>query len=110
MPVESGEISPLITQALVCNCPTTAFNDHFTHMITGPLAVLRAIRFLFVGPAILAFLFVINLLTSPGHWWIQWPALGIGIAWFFSLLRVVKALLIVGGLAALINYVSRRNV
>ncbi len=66
-----------------------------------PFRTLRAVRFLFTGPAILVMLFVINLLTSPGHWWVQWPALGIGIAWVISLLRVLRALLVAGGLAAL---------
>jgi hypothetical protein len=42
------------------------------------------VKFLFTGPLILAFLFVINLMTSPGHWWVQWAALGIGIAWALS--------------------------
>lgn len=41
----------------------------------------RAVKFLFVGPLILAMLFVINPMTSPGQWWVQWAALGIGIAW-----------------------------
>jgi hypothetical protein len=62
---------------------------------------LRAIRFLFVGPLVLAMLFVINLMTTPGHWWVQWAALGIGIAWFVSLIRVIQAAILVGGLAAL---------
>jgi hypothetical protein len=62
---------------------------------------LRAARFLFVGPMILLMLVVINLVTSPGHWWVQWAALGIGIAWFISLFRVLRALVLVGGLAAL---------
>ena len=79
-----------------------------SNMITGPFAVLRAIRFLFVGPLILVFLCVVNLMTSPGHWWIQWPALGIGLAWFICFLRVLKAALIVGGLAALVAAVRRR--
>lgn len=61
----------------------------------------RAIRFLITGPMILAMLFVINLITSPGHWWIQWPAMGIGIAWGLSLLRVIRSMIVVGGLAAL---------
>ena len=61
----------------------------------------RAIKFLITGPMILGMLFVINLLTSPGHWWIQWPALGIGIAWVASLLRVLRSVIVVGGLAAL---------
>ena len=67
-------------------------------MIGGTL---HALKFLFVGPLILVLLFFINLFTSPGHWWVQWAALGIGIAWFISLFRVMTAVLVVGGLAAL---------
>ena len=58
---------------------------------------------------ILAFLVVINVVTSPGHWWVQWAALGIGIAWFFSLLRVIRAIIIAGGLAAFGAYLMNRN-
>lgn len=65
------------------------------------VSTLKAVKFLLVGPMILVVLFVINLVTSPGHWWVQWPALGIGIAWCISLLRVLRAALLVGGLAAL---------
>jgi len=70
---------------------------------------LRAVKFLFMGPVILAFLFVINLMTSPGHWWIQWPALGIGIAWVISLFKVIRAVVIAGGLAALAAILVNRN-
>jgi hypothetical protein len=69
---------------------------------------LRALRFLFVGPLVLVMLAIINLMTSPGHWWIQWPALGIGIAWVINLLRVVRAALVLGGLAALVAYLRKR--
>jgi hypothetical protein len=68
----------------------------------------RALRFLFVGPVILLFLLVINVMTSPGHWWIQWAALGIGIAWVISLLRVIRAAILLGGLAALIAYFRKK--
>ena len=68
---------------------------------------LRAARFLVTGPLILAFLFVINLMTSPGEWWAQWAALGIGIAWIFSLFRVIRAIVIAGGLAALAAVLMR---
>ena len=61
---------------------------------------LKAVKFLFTAPLILLFLFVINWMTSPGHWWVQWAALGLGIAWFFSLLRVIRAVIVAGGLAA----------
>jgi len=70
---------------------------------------LEALKFLFVGPLIVAFLFVINLMTSPGHWWVQWAALGIGIAWVISLIRVIKAVIVAGGLAALGAYLLSRN-
>jgi hypothetical protein len=70
---------------------------------------LRAVKFLFMGPVILVFLFVINLMTSPGHWWIQWPALGIGIAWIISLFRVIRALVLAGGLAALAAIIANRS-
>ncbi len=62
-----------------------------------------------MGPVILVFLFIINVMTSPGHWWVQWVALGIGIAWFFSLLRVIRAVILAGGLAALGAYLMRRQ-
>ena len=71
------------------------------------MKTLKALKFLFVGPLILLLLVVINLMTSPGHWWVQWPALGIGIAWFISLFRVVVAVVAVGGLAAFIAWVSK---
>jgi len=42
-------------------------------------------------------------------WWVQWAALGIGIAWLISLFRVMRAMLLAGGLAALGAYVARRS-
>lgn len=70
---------------------------------------IRAVKFLFIGPAIVLMLAVINWMTSPGNWWVQWAALGIGIAWFFSLIRVLKAVVIAGGLAAFVAYLSQRK-
>lgn len=66
-------------------------------------------RFLATGPVILAVLIVINGMTSPGHWWVKWAALGIGIAWICSLLRVIRAMVLVGGLVALIAYLKKKN-
>jgi membrane-bound ClpP family serine protease len=70
---------------------------------------LKALRFLIVGPMILVLLFVINLMTSPGHWWVQWAALGIGIVWVISLFRVLGAVAVIGGLAALGAWLMRRR-
>jgi len=68
----------------------------------------RAIKFLFTGPVILVFLFFVNLLSSPGHWWVQWAALGIGLAWFICLFRVIRMMFLLGGLAALIAFLRKR--
>ena len=68
---------------------------------------LRAVKFLFMAPFILAFLVVINLMTWSGEWWVQWAALGIGIAWVSSLFTVVRAVVVAGGLAAFAAYLLK---
>jgi len=68
----------------------------------------RAFKFLFTGPIVLVFLVIINVMTSPGHWWVQWPALGIGLIWILSLFRVLRMMLLLGGLAALIAYLRKK--
>jgi len=70
---------------------------------------LHAVKFLFMGPIILVFLFVINVMTSPGHWWVQWAALGIGIAWVVAALRVMRAIILIGGIAAFGTWLAQRN-
>ena len=69
----------------------------------------RAFGFLFKAPLILLFLFVINWMTYSGQWWFKWAALGIGIAWVISLFRVLRAIILAGGLAALAGYVASRR-
>jgi len=78
-------------------------------MLAPGFRTMKSVGFLFKAPLILVMLFVINLMTSPGHWWVQWAALGIGIAWFFALLRVMRAAIIAGGLAALGIYLFNRR-
>lgn len=78
-------------------------------MLAPGFRTLKSLKFLFTGPLILVMLFVINLMTSPGHWWIQWPMLGIGIAWFIALFRVLRAVIVAGGLAALGIYLFNRH-
>jgi hypothetical protein len=70
---------------------------------------LQAVRFLFVGPAIVLLVFVVNLMTSPGVWWFKWAALGIGIAWVVSLARVLRAIALVGGIAAFVAWLASRQ-
>jgi len=73
------------------------------------MKTLKALKFLFVGPMILLLLVVINWMTSPGDWWVQWAALGIGIAWVVSLFRVLGAIVVAGGLAAFVAYMRQRD-
>jgi hypothetical protein len=74
------------------------------------IRTLRAVKFLVMAPLILAFLFVINLMTWNGRWWVQWAALGLGIAWIINLLKLIRAVILAGGLAALGAYLyGRRN-
>jgi hypothetical protein len=72
------------------------------------LATVRAARFLIIGPLILLMLVVINWMTSPHDWWVKWAALGIGIAWVISLLKIIRAMILLGGLAALIAYLRKK--
>jgi hypothetical protein len=68
----------------------------------------HSVTFLVKAPFILLILLVINVVTSPGHWWVQWPALGLGIAWIINLMRVLRAAVVVGGLAGLVALLTRR--
>ncbi len=69
----------------------------------------RRVKFLFTAPLIVLMLFVINVMTSPGHWWVQWAALGLGIAWVINLIKLVRDVVLLGGLAALGTYIFNRN-
>lgn len=69
----------------------------------------RAFGFLFKAPLILLLVLVINWMTFTGQWWVQWAALGIGIAWVISLFRVIRAVILAGGLAALAGYFATRR-
>ena len=73
------------------------------------IATLRAVKFLFIAPFIVALLLVINLMTWDGTWWAQWAAFGLGIAWVISLFKVIRGLVLAGGLAALGAYLMNRQ-
>jgi hypothetical protein len=75
-------------------------------MVFGPL---RRVKFLITAPFIVLMLVVINVMTSPGEWWVQWAALGIGIAWVINLFKLVRDIVILGGLAAFGAYLFNRN-
>ena len=74
--------------------------------MVGPL---RRVKFLITAPFILLMLVVINLMTSPGQWWVQWAALGLGIAWVINLFKLLRDIVVLGGLAAFGAYLFNRN-
>jgi len=51
---------------------------------------------------------VINLMTTPGHWWVQWVALGMGIAVLAAWARALRTLVAAGALAAIGAWAYRR--
>jgi hypothetical protein len=69
----------------------------------------NAVGFLFKAPFILLFLFAINWMFFTGEWWVKWAAFGIGIAWLISLFRVIRAVILAGGLAAVAGYIASRR-
>ncbi|MEM9290694.1 MAG: hypothetical protein AAGD01_03345 [Acidobacteriota bacterium] len=73
------------------------------------MKVLEYLQFLFIGPVIVLFLAVLNYMVSPGVWWFQFAALGIGIAWVICFVRVVAAALLAGGVAALAAVIYQRS-
>ena len=72
----------------------------------GPL---RRVKFLVTAPFIVLMLFVIDLMTSPGEWWVHWAAFGIGIAWVINLFQLLRDIVMLGGLAAFGAYLLNRN-
>lgn len=91
------------------NAPRTGpYGPSMTRTL-GALRVVRALRFLFVGPLVLLVLCVVNAMTYHGEWWVRWAALGIGIAWVVSLFRVLRAAILLGGAAALVAWLLGRR-
>ncbi|HSJ02355.1 MAG: hypothetical protein ACAI34_05525 [Verrucomicrobium sp.] len=68
----------------------------------------QAIKFLFVGPALMVFLALVNKMSFKGVWWCQWPILFLALCWFVSLYYVVRAIIVAGGIAALVTWLKRR--
>ncbi len=70
---------------------------------------LHSLRFLVLGPMMLVMLLFVNLATTPHHLWVKWAALGIGIAWLMSLVRVAQAVVLLGGAAALFAWLRNQK-
>ncbi len=93
-------------------CESATFTSMTRGMIRSPICrTVRAFKFLFTAPLILLILVILDWMTSPGEWWVQWAGLGIGIVWVSCLVRVLQAVTLVGGIAALgSNMLGRQGI
>jgi hypothetical protein len=66
-------------------------------------AIMAPFQFIFVV-GLCAF---INWFTTPGHWWVQWVAFGMGIAWIVAWARAFKFLVVTVGVAAISYFLYR---
>lgn len=69
-------------------------------IVTRPVRNLtQAVVMPFKALFVVGLCFLINWMTSPGHWWVQWVALGMGIAVLLAWARAAKTLLVLGVVA-----------
>jgi hypothetical protein len=54
-------------------------------------------------------LFGIHLLTSRQQWWFEGGAVGLGIAWVIIVFKLIRDIILLGGLAAFGAYIFNRN-
>lgn len=74
--------------------------------MSGPFG---RVKFLVMAPFILLICVAINVMTSPGQWWVQWVAFGLGIAWVINLVKLLRDIVVLGGLAAFGAYLLNRR-
>lgn len=75
----------------------------------NPLRTLReAVTLPFTAVFVVGLCLLINWLTSPGEWWVQWVALGMGIAVVCAWARALRLLVIAALLAVVGGWAYRR--
>lgn len=76
----------------------------------NPIRTVRdAITLPFTALFVVGVCFAINAFASPGHWWVQWVALGMGIAVVCAWARALKLAIAAGGLAWLAHVLLRQR-
>jgi len=63
-------------------------------------ALIKAITFPFHAIFVVGLCYLVNWVTSPGHWWAQWVAFGMGIALLCVWARALKVVLMTVGIVA----------
>lgn len=77
--------------------------------VTRPFSDLaNAVVMPFKAVFVVGLCWVINAMTSPGHWWVKWVALGMGIAVLVAWARAAKSLLTLAVIAGVGWWVWRR--
>lgn len=77
--------------------------------VTRPISNLSDAVFMpFKAVFVVGLCWVINAMTFSGTWWVQWVALGMGIATVVALARGLKALLVIGLVAWIGSKLYRR--
>lgn len=75
----------------------------------NPLRTIReAVTLPFTAVFVVGLCVAINWWTSPGHWWAQWVALGMGIAVLCAWWRALKLAVAAGLLAVVGGWAYRR--
>jgi len=79
------------------------------HWIFAPVHDLsRAVLLPFKALFVVGLCFLINLMTSPHHWWVQWVAFGMGIAVLVAWARAARTLVTLALIAWVGRWVYRR--
>jgi hypothetical protein len=75
----------------------------------NPISTLhQAITLPFKAIFVIGICAFINVSTSPGHWWVQWVVLGMGIAVITAWARAVKVMIAGGALIVIGNWAYQR--
>jgi UDP-N-acetylmuramyl pentapeptide phosphotransferase/UDP-N-acetylglucosamine-1-phosphate transferase len=61
----------------------------------------KAVMFPFTSLFVVGLCGAINWMASPGHWWVQWVAFGMGVALLCVWARALKTVIVAGLLAGL---------
>lgn len=75
--------------------------------LKAPKHLLRAVTFPFTFLFVVGLCTFINWFTSPGQWWVQWVAFGMGIALICIWARALKILVATIGIAAIGYFLYR---
>lgn len=76
--------------------------------ITSPVTdIAKAITYPFKMIFVVGICALVNYMTSPGVWWVQWVVLGMGIGLIAVWLRAAKTVIATIGIAAIGYFIYR---